>query len=249
MEKQNESNGRNDIKINGTGNISGGIYNDIVINGTGAIKGDVDCISFKTNGTSSMNGNLKSKALKVNGTTAVSGSVSSDEIKVTGAADFNGAVESVHTKINGAMNVTGNISSDELYLKGGMRISGDCNAETFESNGGFSVVGLLNADNINIRLNAPCRAKEIGGENISVKLGNDFSLRKLIKSIFPSWDLNQRLSAEVIEGNDIELESTKAKVVRGDNVLIGEGCEIDLVEYKKSFNQSGKSIVKENKKL
>ncbi len=248
MENQNNSNGRNDIKINGTGNIGGGTYNDIIINGTGSIKGDVDCMSFKTNGTSSMTGNLKSKSLKVNGTTAISGAVKSEEIKVSGTADFNGAVESDLTKINGAMNVTGNISSDELYLKGGMRVSGDCSADTFDSNGGFSVVGLLNADNINIRLNGSCRAKEIGGNNITVKLG-DFSLRKLIKSIFPSWDLKQRLSAEVIEGNDIELESTKAKIVRGDNVIIGEGCEIDLVEYKKSYNVSEKSTVKENKKM
>jgi cytoskeletal protein CcmA (bactofilin family) len=249
MEKQHNSDARNDLKINGTGKISGGFYNDIVINGTGSIKGDVDCISFKTNGASSMSGNLKSKIIKVNGTTAITGAVSSGDIKVSGTTDFNGGVESNFTKINGAMNVTGNISSDELHLNGGMRVSGDCNAETFDSSGGFSVVGLLNADKINIRLNAPCRAKEIGGENITVKLGKDFSIRKLIKSIFPSWDLNQKLSVDVIEGNDIELEQTKAKIVRGDNVIIGEGCEIELVEYKKSFNQSEKSTVKENKKM
>jgi len=252
MDKQNNGaagSGRNDLKINGTGNASGGNFNDIIINGVGDIKGDVDCLNFKSNGTSSMNGNLKSNTIKVNGTASINGNVNSEDIKINGTADFSGAVEAKQTKIHGAMNVTGNISSDELNLHGGMRVSGDCSAETFNSSGGFSIVGLLSADNINIKLQAPCKAREIGGDKITVKLGNEFGLKKLIKSIFPSWDLNRKLSADIIEGNDIELESTKAKVVRGDNVLIGEGCEIELVEYKKSFTQSDKSTVKENKKL
>ena len=244
-----ETSERNDLKINGTGNTSGGSFNDVIINGVGEIKGDVECLNFKSNGTSNMNGNLKTKTLKVNGTSSVRGNVNSEDIKINGAADFNGFVESNFTKIHGSMNVTGNITSDELYLQGGMRISGDCNADKFESSGGFSVIGLLNADSINIKLHAPCKAKEIGGENITVKKGNDFSLKKLIKTFFPSWDLDRKLSAELIEGNDITLEATKAKVVRGNNITIGDDCEIELVEYKNSFNRSDKTSVKENKKL
>lgn len=37
---------------------------------------------------------------------------------------------------------------------------------------------------------------------------------------------------ETIEGDDIHLELTRARVVRGNNVSIGSGCDIDLVEYK-----------------
>lgn len=39
------------------------------------------------------------------------------------------------------------------------------------------------------------------------------------------------LEVETIEGEDIDLESTKAELVRGRNVVIGAGCEIERVEY------------------
>jgi len=245
MDNQNLS----DLKINGTGKFSGGKYNFVSVNGVGNIEGDVDCASFKSNGASIMNGNLKSSVLKINGTSSIKGNIDSDEIKINGTADFKGAVAAKDSKIHGELNVIGNMTSDVIDLHGGMKISGDCNAENFSANGGFSVVGLLNADNINIRLHAPCRAREIGGEKIVVQMGNEFTLKKIIKSLFPNWDLSRKLTSDVIEGDDIELQSTKAKVVRGNNVIIRDGCEIDLVEYKTSFNQDKNSTVKENRKV
>ena len=83
----------------------------------------------------------------------------------------------------------------------------------------------------------------------NVKLGHSFSLKSLIKFIFLSLAINTGLCAETIEGDEIYLEYTKAKVIRGNNVTIGEGCEIELVEYKSLFEKSDKSVVIENKKL
>jgi hypothetical protein len=37
--------------------------------------------------------------------------------------------------------------------------------------------------------------------------------------------------------------------VRGANIKIGDGCEIGLVEYTGSFEQTGRAIVKENRKI
>ena len=245
MENQN----RNDLKINGSGNTTGGMFNYVVVNGVGDINGDVDCISFKTNGASSLNGNLKSKSVKVNGSSSVKGNIDSEEIKINGSADFKGMVEAKESNIHGELNLTGNISSVIMDLRGWMKVSGDCNAETFSCQGGFSIVGMLSADDINIKLHAPCRVKEIGGEKITVEMGRGFAFKKFIKTIFPSWDINRKLTADVIEGDDIELEATNAKVVRGNNIVIGDGCEIDLVEYKNSFNMNKNSTVKENKKV
>lgn len=244
-----ETQSRHDLKINGAGNTSGGKFNDVIINGVGDINGDIDCINFKSNGASSLIGNLKSKTTKINGSTSIKGQLNSDDLKVNGSAEINGNIEVKDSKVNGEVKVTGNITAETLELHGGMKVSGDCNSEKFLSSGGFSIVGMLNADEINIKLHAPCRAKEIGGEKITVKKGNEFTLKKIIKSIFTSWDLNGKLSADVIEGDDIELEATKAEIVRGNNVTIGSDCEIELVEYKNSFNHTAKNGVKENKKI
>ena len=56
------------------------------------------------------------------------------------------------------------------------------------------------------------------------------------------------LKAETIEGDDVYLEHTTAQVVRGNTVTIGEGCEIDLVEYRTDFKKTpGASVLKDMK--
>jgi len=71
-------------------------------------------------------------------------------------------------------------------------------------------------------------------------------LIRFIESIFPNTDV---LATESVEGGDIYLEYTKAKVVRGNNVNIGPGCEIDLVEYRNDFQQVKEARVKDSNKI
>ncbi len=142
----------------------------------------------------------------------------------------------------------GKLAAEHLDVKGGFKVKGDSTAETFSSKGAFSVAGLLNAGNVEIVLYGPCRAKEIGGETINVRKGTAFRLGRLINSILFSLDLNGGLSTDTIEGDDIYLEDTKAKAVRGNNVTIGQGCDIGLVEYRGKFEQSKQSSVRENRK-
>ncbi|MDT2276668.1 hypothetical protein P7H20_20140 [Paenibacillus larvae] len=53
---------------------------------------------------------------------------------------------------------------------------------------------------------------------------------KLTRNLFAS-----KLKAEVIEGDTIYLENTKADIVRGNRIVIGQGCEIRLIEFKEHF--------------
>ena len=76
----------------------------------------------------------------------------------------------------------------------------------------------------------PCKAREIGGERIAVRAG-----RKL--GWFWMWH-EKRLTADLIEGDDIVLEYTTAKVVRGRNVSLGEGCDVEVVEYTGTFSRA-----------
>lgn len=45
------------------------------------------------------------------------------------------------------------------------------------------------------------------------------------------------------------MEYTKAKVVRGKNVVIGDGCEINLLEYESECVVHGHPFIKEKRKL
>ena len=61
--------------------------------------------------------------------------------------------------------------------------------------------------------------------------------------------LRRELTTNLIEGDEIYLQNTNAKIVRGINITIGEGCNIGLVEYSGEIIISSESIVREQKQI
>jgi cytoskeletal protein CcmA (bactofilin family) len=244
-----ENNSKIDLKIYGKGSSSGGTFDAVKIAGEGKINGNIICSVFKIHGDAKVEGNVKTEYGIINGKTVIKGSLEADSFKINGSSEVEGDITVKEIKISGESITGGNISSEKIEIRGRLKVDKDCNSEVFSSKGGFVINGLLNAGNIDIELYAPCKAKEIGGENISVKRGNVFSLRSIINSIFPSFNLNDDLTTEIIEGDEIYLEWTKAKIVRGNNINIGPGCQIELVEFKKSFQQDKSAKVNNNKKI
>ena len=78
-------------------------------------------------------------------------------------------------------------------------------------------------------LDGPCHVQDIGGGLIQIKKKGAVKLTR--------WFSTTKLTAQTIEGDDIYLEYTKASIVRGSQVTIGEGCDIGKVEYKMAFHQ------------
>jgi len=63
--------------------------------------------------------------------------------------------------------------------------------------------------------------------------------RKVIDKIFNS---RGELNTELIEGDDIYIQNTNVKIVRGNNITIGTGCNVALIEYKGEINVSDESL-------
>jgi cytoskeletal protein CcmA (bactofilin family) len=217
------------LKINGQSSAAGGKYNAVIINGEGRIEGDLDCINLKINGKCSMNGNLKA-----------------DSVNVNGEASIKGDLEARKAKIHGTADIDGNLSVDKAETYGIISVDGDCNAEIFKIGGTFTIEGLLNAGELEITLYGSSRASEIGGEKITVKRKGKYDLLGLKSMIIGR---GKGFTVETIEGDDIYLEDTKAKVVRVNNIELGPGCEIELVEYKNEFKQDNNSSVGTDKKI
>jgi cytoskeletal protein CcmA (bactofilin family) len=227
MERKNHV----DLKIYGQGSSAGGKFNDVIIKGTGKIGGDVDCINFKIYGDGEVDGNLKA-----------------DNVKIKGHAGIKGNLETEKFKIQGDVQIYGNLQTEEAVIAGNIQTNGNFNAEIFSLEGGFTIDGLLNADELKITLYLPCKVHEIGGAKITVKKETKLSLIGLKNMIMPN-ESHKKLTAEVIEGDDIYLEHTRAKVVRGNNIELGPECEIELVEYKNNFKQDERSEVSTHKKI
>jgi cytoskeletal protein CcmA (bactofilin family) len=241
-----------DISISGSGTSGGGEFHQVKVNGSAHINGDIKCEVFKCNGSSHIEGNIKTCTAKVNGSAHIEGDMEVNEITINGSTDIDGNLLCQDLKVQGsasikgdlkgkdiivrgAASVQGSVSGEEVDIKGQVKIKGDCEAESFSARGNFKIDGLLNAGNIDVELLRCCEAKEIGGENISVKKTSDYSsgLEKLIKFFISSH--TDQLKAEVIEGDHLYLEYTLAEVVRGNSIELGPGCDIKIVEYKVSL--------------
>lgn len=223
-----------DIKISGSGKIGGGKYNEVKISGSAKVDGDVECSYYKCSGSSTANGNVKAKIVGISGSTKIVGNLETDELNVSGSSHILGNVNAKKVKISGSSDIGGSLHTEDIQLSGSVSIDGDCEAEDFHARGGFNIGGLLNAGNIEIEMYGRCKVKEIGGENINVKLGVGHIFTRMI-SLFTD---HGKLVTGVIEGDNIYLENTDAKMVRGNNVTIGPNCNIEAIEYRDKINIS-----------
>ncbi|MFN1862400.1 hypothetical protein ACK2FO_07110 [Clostridioides difficile] len=86
------------------------------------------------------------------------------------------------------------------------------------------------------------RKKHINFEKVSsnlISLGL-LSIRKYTES---------KLFANIIEADEISLENSEVKVVRGKNIKIGKGCYVESLEYSESIEIDEDSIVGEIKNI
>ena len=239
----------NNLRISGAGSSGGGIYNEVRISGAGEIKGDIKCNLFKTSGASDINGNVEADIVETSGASDIRGNLKAKSVRVSGSSDIRGDVETEMIEISGSSDIKGNLTCKEVKISGACDIDGNCEAEKFFARGGFDIGGLLNAEEIKIFVGGKCRVREIGGTNIEIRIlsKDDGAIMKLIKSIFTNS--YRRLETSIIEGDNIYLENTIARVVRGNKVEIGPNCSIESVEYMDDIKVSTDSEVKEQKKV
>lgn len=232
---------RHDISINGSGSSGGGTFNKVTIRGEGTITGSLTCKTFKTYGTSDIKESLEAIQLSVFGESKISGSLKSSNLKVMGELAVNDDVTSQHTKVRGILEVARDLKGDVADIKGELTVNGGVELEKLPLTGRLHVSGMLNAGEIDIQLKYDdSKVNEMVGETIKVRRKN---------AALPFGKSEGALEANVIEGDHIFLEYTKADVVRGKRVTIGKGCEINVVEYAQTLEKSGSPIIKEAKKI
>ncbi len=234
-----------DLVINGNGSTAGGTFAKVRLNGNGKVHGNLVCQDFETNGSSKIDGDVTASNAVVNGSSKLGGNMETNKFRINGSATIDGDLVFEKLEVKGSGKVAGAVKGEKLLVEGILKVGKDCEVEEANFQGGFTIDGLLNADKIEVSLHGKSFAKEIGGEIISVRKSGSTTLG--LDKIFKS--LSKELQAEVIEGDVIELENTKAKVVRGNTIRIGLGCDIDLVEYKNELQMNKNANVRENRKI
>ncbi|MGG1398181.1 cytoplasmic protein [Bacillus salipaludis] len=233
---------RGDLVINGFGASNGGQFHQVTLNGKGTVNSDVECKGFECNGTGTVKGNIHTEIAKINGMAKIGGTVAAKDLSIDGTAKIGKNLLVEKLKVSGKASVGGKVKAEEIKVKGKLTVEEDCEAELFKAESMFTIGGLLNADEVDIKIFGECQAKEIGGQSIVVKYKP--SWLGLFKSLFQT-----QLRVEVIEGDTIHLENTKAAVVRGNHVTIGQNCQIDVVEYTDELSIDSSAVVGESKKM
>ena len=251
----NQQSTKGNLELSGSSSISGGVYDKISIAGSAAVRGDLEAHRVETAGSLKVEGRLMADDLIASGSwrcsgdaeigcLEASGSFRADGSLHVGKMTTSGSIEvgkdlvADHVETSGSTKIGGGIKGGKVSLSGSLDVGGDIEVEQFSSSGLLKVEGLINADVVEIEPHAGCRAREIGGGRISVCLGSiklgPGVVGDLVSRVLGGIS-KRALTVDTIEGDDIELEATHAKVVRGKRVAIGVGCTIGTVEYSESL--------------
>ncbi|GAA0116464.1 polymer-forming cytoskeletal protein [Clostridium senegalense] len=248
------------LKVQSTTNIKGGNFNKVIITGNAYFEGDISCKNFLSkgscnskgniegkniviNGKASIDGNIKSKTAKLQGIIATKGNVDVEDLIIGGKVSIEKDLICKNFNLPGVGSIEGNINSECVYISGASHVKKDINTDIFVLSGGIVHEGMLNAQDVSITLGSKSKINNIKCEKINIKKPENTSklfsrlLKKLVKN-------EVSIECKKIEGKKIYLENTKADLVRGKVVVIGEGCNIKKVEYEEEFKviQNGKVV-------
>ena len=232
---------RRNTTIPGSGTLAGGVYGKVKIAGAGKVDGDIDAEKVSAAGSARFSDGIKAAELKTAGSCSVGGDVEVEELRSTGSMDIQGGVTAKTIRGAGSFGVSGGVKAENIRISGGLKAGSGVEAERFRAKGSFHVSGLLNADRVEVELDGSSSATDIGGSMVEVRTAGG-------RSSIPFFGGRGYLDVQSIEADEISLESTRARTVRGRRVRIGDGCEIDTVEYTESLEVSDKAEVRSQTK-
>lgn len=237
------------ITISGAGRIEGGVYGTVKIAGSGRVVGDLTAEEFKAAGSAKVEGNLKAQRFEAAGSFRCEGNLEVEEGEAAGSCKVTGRIKAQELKLAGAVQAQG-ITGGYLRAGGSLSVAENVEVETFRLTGAFEIGGLLSADRVEVELEGRSKAQEIGGEKILVRAGqrNLGGILSSALAFFFGSGTPKELTVETVEGDEVELEATQARLVRGGKVKIGPGCRIERVEYSESLEVAPGAVVKEEVK-
>lgn len=224
--------GMGDYRISGSGVLDGGCYNRISSSGSCKISSDVICREIKSCGSFHACGNVDcSGDIRTSGAFKCGGNLTGSSFHNTGSSSIAGNLKTGMLTSPGVLNVGGNIFATEMRSTGSLKVGGDCEADGFTASGILSVGGIVNAEVVNIQLSkAESHIGSIGGSQVTIsQTPTSGMLSKILAK--PAVGI---LLCDSIEGDTVELTGVQADIVRGTNVIIHGGCQIQRVEYSDS---------------
>ena len=244
------------MNISGSGKIAAGDYNEsIKVSGSGRLEGNIRCVALSCSGSVKGDGSVDcTEDVRVSGSCHIEENLIAKNISASGAIKIGGNMKAAETvKISGSLNCGGSVKGANISCSGSVVVGGEMSAEEIGISGRINCEGLMNAEKIEIDMSGASVTSAVGsmgGSEIKVlnsKGGKAISRMPLLKHIVGgSGSLTVK---ELIEGDVVALEYTTVPKVVGRIVAIGDGCEIDLVQYSEEIEIHPKAKVEKYEKI
>ena len=218
------------ISLDGVGSSGGGKFEDINISGVYSLKGDIICNKLDVSGVLKNSKNIQCEEFKVSGVLKRSESLQAQSINVSGVAT-----------------IGKNIKSQKIFGEGYIKVKEEIESEKIDLQGNIICEWLINCEDFYLFTEGESKIGEIGATNIEI-CGGEKS-RNIFNIFIPKRIKNNHAYIKVIEGDNIKLSNCDVDIVRGKNIVIGENCKINKVEYSESIDINELSKVDDINKI
>ncbi len=201
--------------------------------GSGKVKSDLNAEVVRISGACKIDGTCETSTFHSSGSAAVASNLTAQEFHSSGSTAVGGDLRAQEIHSSGSLKVKGSIlDAQEVHSSGALKVDQWVRAKEFNSAGGLAIGEGIEAEEVKIKLSGTSKVPRIQARKIAVQQ------RKRAGE----------LMVDTIEGEEIHLEGTRAKLVRGKDVRVGQFCTIDVVEAKE-LEVHETSTVKEQRKL
>ena len=227
------------LEVRGLETVEGGTFKDVIIAGMGKVKGKI-----------------LARVIEVNGNGQISGEINAENLMIAGSFVADKDVELKNTlNLKGTGNFAKNITCEDILASGNFASKGDIKFREADINGVFSARGILTGDKfevlgsldmssdlrvnkVKINFSEKSNCNDILADDVSIETieGKKGLFSKFKKTIF---------KCNEIRAKKVFIENTECKLIVADEIIIGENCKVDKVDYVDSFEFAKSSEVKE----
>ena len=169
--------------------------------------------------------------VSIAGSCRIVSDLEANDFRAAGSIHANGKLSAKTINASGAMKVLGDLICDECKLAGGFSVTGNLIASTCRLSGAIKINGEINAESFTLRSNGSVMTT-IHGDKIDIDGGNGLFFRP-----------RKQNKALEIEATTIEIDYVSAQRVSGTNIIIGENCNIEVVEYSENLTAHKKAKI------
>lgn len=219
----------------------GGIFDDVIIKGMGKIKGDIKARVIENNGVGAIFGEVESENLMISGSLNIDKDVTLEEsFNLKGIANIGRGMSCENLIVEGHLVIKDSLKFSNAKIDGILKMKSGVTGDEFELTGQIELLGDLRVNLVKIDFMEKSSVSGILADKVEIK-----TKQEVKKSLLNKFKSKTIFKCDEIRAKDIYIENVECKILVADNVIIGENCKIDRVEYIDRFEFAKSSEVKE----